>query len=130
MTLNEVCDKLDRTTDHYNVIKNENEKLKNDIKTAQADNALLFKKVVSLQDQLVTIYNKKNEEVKVIEKDDNVEEVGEEAIRSQSVITKHKRLNEEDEDGEEVVSSPFSKTSKDEQFYSLSSTLPNRAVHK
>lgn len=59
LTLNEVVDKLDRTTDQYNVILGENDKLKTDVKTLQADNSLLFKKVVSLQDQLMQIYNEK-----------------------------------------------------------------------
>lgn len=57
LTLNEFVDKLDRTSDQYNVVLKENEKLKSDVKSMQADNALLFKKVVSLQDQLMEYYN-------------------------------------------------------------------------
>jgi autophagy-related protein 16 len=60
MTLNEVADKLERVTDHYNNVMAENDKLKVDVKQMQNDNALLFKKVVGLQDELVKFYNESN----------------------------------------------------------------------
>lgn len=62
MTLAEIIDKLDRTTNQYNVVLRENQKLSSDVKTLQADNALLFKKIVGLQDEIVQMMNKRNEE--------------------------------------------------------------------
>jgi predicted nucleic acid-binding Zn-ribbon protein len=62
LTLTEIIDKLDRTTNQYNVILKDNAKLNKDVKSLQSDNALLFKKVVGLQDEIVQMMNQKNEE--------------------------------------------------------------------
>lgn len=58
ITLNELVDKLDRTTRQFNVVNCEKEKLQTDVKTLQADNALLFKKLVAVQDEIGQLYNK------------------------------------------------------------------------
>lgn len=60
MTLNEMVDKNERITHMYNNVTSENDKLKTDVKAMQNDNALLFKKVVGLQDELVKFYNDSN----------------------------------------------------------------------
>ena len=126
MTLTEVCDKLDRTNDQYNSVKTENEKLRNDVKAAQADNALLFKKVVNLQDQLVSMYNSMHEESKTPKQSDSADEfeVTETEMRerrTQSCFVKHHDLDLEVE------------KEKDDQLQMISilgSRLPTKALHK
>ncbi|CAI2363605.1 unnamed protein product [Moneuplotes crassus] len=61
LTLNEIVDKLDRTNEQYNVVAAEKDKLKQDVKSLQSDNALLFKKVVHLQDEVVSHYNEQSQ---------------------------------------------------------------------
>ena len=79
LTMNEIIDRLDRTNCEFDAITKENYKLKADIKTLQADNALLFKKIVALQDQVVSFYNFESQENSTLApKEDEVLEFNEE----------------------------------------------------
>jgi len=126
-TLNEVVDKLDRVTNQYNVTLRGNNKLQDDVKSLQADNALLFKKIVSLQEEVVQQYNTSNEvesDFQVIEEKEEDKYEGEyKAKRTMSCVDQLKESF--DMQVQKMPSAP----SEDFKF-DFSFAIPSRPTYK
>ena len=121
LSFNEAIDKLDRTTEEYKVVKSENEKLKTDVKSLQADNALFFKKIVKLQEEIVSLMNSENRQQSIsssIDQDENSKSIN----RTKSMSTNFK--NDLDIEFEEI------KEDKEMPIFSNSYSIPSKPLHR